>query len=685
MDLRYLNDISGVQFMPVLKDKRPIHNNWQSTKTIYDLSNCDGVGIVCGLLSNNLEAIDFDLKYDTTGTLMNEYINAVNSINPNIIPRLVVQKTMSGGYHLIYRCSEIEGNQKLANRPSTVQEKQNTYNESYQKYFQELSLANPGVDITAECAQKAMKAAENDKVRVLIETRGEKGYIACAPMPGYELVQGDFSNIPEITPEDRSILFDVAFTFNTYFKHKEDRPQISQQRKNYKGLTPSEDYDQRGDVVALLQNHGWTTVGRKGSKIILRRPGQTTAKSSGNFDEESNRFSVFTTSTEFESQKPYKPYAVFCILECGGDYSQVTKKLADLGYGTPIEKIKEHQDYVPSSIDMTDDDDLSFLAGDEDYDDYINRWRTGTFEMGLSTGMPLYDRHFRFKKGNLVIVNGVDNVGKSTVIWYKLFLSALLHGWSGVIFSSENRVGAIKKKILEFYHCKPIGDMSDDEYNEANVFFNNHFKIIKNSDDLYNYQDILNMTEKVIKKFKVDFLLIDPYNSLRVEDKKSSYEFHYSAISKIKLFGDKNRISIYVNTHVNTTSARRKDENGHTLAPNKEDSEMGSMFANKADEFLTVHRLVNHEQEFMFTEIHVHKVKETETGGRVTPLSKPVYLQSLPSQVGFVNVDSKSNGISGVNPVLAYKQNKSNPLINSNAVFDFRPVVYGVHGEEAPF
>ena len=91
--------------------------------------------------------------------------------------------------------------------------------------------------------------------------------------------------------------------------------------KKKDGTSPFDDYNERGDVVNLLQEHGWKAVGNKGAKTIFLRPGQTTSQSSGNYDSDKNWFSVFTTSTEFEPCKAYLPYAVYAMLECNNDYS----------------------------------------------------------------------------------------------------------------------------------------------------------------------------------------------------------------------------------------------------------------------------------------------------------------------------------------------------------------------------
>ena len=108
-DFNDLNQLEGLQFIPVNDKKVPTVKNWQSAITKYDLSNCWGVGLVCGEPSGNVEVIDVDQKYDPTGTLFDNYKRLIHSVNENLLNKLVVQKTKNGGYHMIYRCSKIEG------------------------------------------------------------------------------------------------------------------------------------------------------------------------------------------------------------------------------------------------------------------------------------------------------------------------------------------------------------------------------------------------------------------------------------------------------------------------------------------------------------------------------------------------------------------------------------------------
>lgn len=660
MNCQQLNDIEGLQFIPVNGMKQPIVKEWQNSKKKHDLSNVVGVGLVCGYPSGNLECLDIDTKYSLDPKLFDEYKRLVNSVNDKLLNKLVVQKTRSGGYHLIYRCVQVSGNLKLANRPTTEEEKSETYKKTYDAEI----LRSTDDDKAKKIAKKA---AANDKVRVLFETRGIGGQFVCHPTEGYEFIFGDIQSISEITPDERETLHGIARQFNQVF----DEVVIPkyQQRTKTKGLSSFEDYNERGDVVGLLQNNGWKVVGQKGNKTIFLRPGQTTSQSSGNYDHEKKWFSVFTTSTEFEPERAYLPYAVYAILECNKDFSLASKKLYESGYGEREETVTKEKEKVPSTRQIpsrinAEDDDYSFLAKPEDYNEYLQQVIDGTLPMGLTTGCPSLDEHFLYKEGNLVMVNGTDNVGKSVFMWWLLMIAAMYHGWKGIIFSSENTLGSFMRKMIQFYWGKPLRGnfaMNQTEYKIAKDFVEKHFVLIKAQEDLYNYKDIINMVKKTLKREKYHYALIDPYNSLKIDlsgfSKLSTHEYHYEAASEIKSFGQKNKFGWFINMHAITAAARAKDgEKKYPVAPGKADTEGGQKFPNKADDFLTVHRLVGHPTEYMVTELHVRKIKETDTGGRVTPIDMPVKFEMYKGGCGFY--ERLEFGGKPVDPIQAWHEKR---------------------------
>jgi hypothetical protein len=134
--------------------------------------------------------------------------------------------------------------------------------------------------------------------------------------------------------------------------------------------------------------------------------------------------------------------------------------------------------------------------------------------------------------------------------------------------------------------------------------------------------------------------MIDPYNALKIDlsgfSKLNTHEYHYEAISEIKAFGQKNNFGWLVNLHAVTNAARAKDaERKYPLAPQKQDTEGGQKFPNKADDFITTHRLTQHPTDWMVTEIHVRKIKDTETGGKPTSFDVPVKLEMYRGQAAF--------------------------------------------------
>jgi hypothetical protein len=683
MNCNDLHNFEGLQFMPVRANKQPIVKGWQTFTGKHDLSNCEAVGLVCGKLSGGLEVIDIDTKYDITGTIYERYKRLIHSVDEFLLNKIVVQRTKSGGYHFIYRCSVISGNLKLANRGTTQEEKDQTFQKTYQA---ELAASQPD----DKARSKAEKAAQNDKVRVLFETRGEGGQIVCNPSEGYELVFRDWYGISEITPEQRDILHGIARQFNEVVEEF-TAPKLKTQR--IKGMSPYDDYNERGDVIGLLESHGWKIVGQKGPRTIFLRPGQTTSHTSGNYDASKKWFSVFTTSSDFEPEKAYLPYAVFAVLECNKNFSEAASKLYDLGYGDRHEEVKKESTRVIGSRINADDDDYSFLATPADYDDYLQSVIDGTLVQGLSTGIPSLDEHFLFKEGNLVMSNGHDNTGKSVIIWYLALLSAILHGWNWIIFSSENTLGAFMRKMIQFYWGKPLQGkfaMSRAEYDIAKKFVEEHFSLIRSEEDMFNYKDIINMMKKLMKKKKYHAGMIDPYNSLKIDlsgfSKLSTHEFHYEALSDFKLFGKKYNFGLFINHHAVTAALRMKDgEKKYPVAPQKADTEGGGKVANKADDFLTIHRITQHPTDWMVTELHVRKIKDTETGGRVTSIDSPVKLEMYRNGCGFI--ERLEDGLrSAIDPIQKW-HNRDNPAPEANGR---APVIniwtpYKNDLEESPF
>ena len=70
-----------------------------------------GMAAIGGEVSDGLTIIDFD-----EADLFTPWQEAVEEFDGDLLDDLPIVQTPSGGWHVFYRCEEVEGNQKLAQR-----------------------------------------------------------------------------------------------------------------------------------------------------------------------------------------------------------------------------------------------------------------------------------------------------------------------------------------------------------------------------------------------------------------------------------------------------------------------------------------------------------------------------------------------------------------------------------------
>lgn len=293
----------GFSVLPIGANKAPFNGfKWtglidsplHETQIEYTFSGADGVGIICGAISGNLEVLDVDLKYDTSGSLWDSLASEIEGTFPELWQRLQpgIIITVNEGRHLYYRCDSIEGSKKLAS----------------------------GAD-----------------GNVLIETRGERSYVAAPPTLGYRYASDHFS-IPVITAEERALLFSIAKGYNhvpanqnTSSSHQFDYVSDDTDK-------PGVQYSAEADVPALLIKNGWKYVCTKGAKMFYKRPGESDTFQSGNWHTGLRLFYCHSSSTNLPNGRGLTGFTVLAYLEFNGDFKAAAKHCVSLGYGRERER-----------------------------------------------------------------------------------------------------------------------------------------------------------------------------------------------------------------------------------------------------------------------------------------------------------------------------------------------------------
>jgi len=277
---------AGLACLPTKADKSPNYKSWKEGVTdLKAYASSPGIGIVCGKLSAGLECLDFDNHFgdakETMGAFMQmDGVREIYGRHP-----LVIESTMSGGYHLLYRCDVVGGNQKLARKP---------------------------------------KQGQNGKwiPDVIIETRGEGGYFVAAPSPGYKLIRGSIINIPLIDPIEREILISAARSFNTWH---EIIPSVEESRDRPGDLFNNK-VEALDEMKSSLSAAGWKEL-REG---MWRRPGKSDGISATLGRVAPGVFFNFSSNGHpFDQEKAYTAFQVITLLDYGGDFSSFAKELSE--------------------------------------------------------------------------------------------------------------------------------------------------------------------------------------------------------------------------------------------------------------------------------------------------------------------------------------------------------------------
>ena len=99
------------------------------------------------------------------------------------------------------------------------------------------------------------------------------------------------------------------------------------------------------------------------------------------------------------------------------------------GKQTPIKDIIADEKAAQREM-LLNDGDMSFISSDDEDFRWIDDYSQGKIQVGLDTGDPDLDKHFRYKK-EFVIINGHSNVGKTTTALYLLLTPLFGMGGSG--------------------------------------------------------------------------------------------------------------------------------------------------------------------------------------------------------------------------------------------------------------
>ncbi|CAK0787500.1 hypothetical protein CVIRNUC_010720 [Coccomyxa viridis] len=217
----------------------------------------------------------------------------------------------------------------------------------------------------------------------------------------------------------------------------------------------------------------------------------------------------------------------------------------------------------------------------------------------VSTGWLEVDRYYRVVPGELSIVTGVPNSGKSEWIDALICNLAQQHGWSFALCSMEKKVKDHARQLLEKFVGRPFLDPQQARYGEEGsrmgagdvekglAWLDDRFHVIRYEDDeLPSVDWVLDLARAAVLRYGIRGLVIDPYNELDHQRPLHMTETEYVSqmLTKIKRFAQHNDVHVWFVAHPRQLQGWRGDP------PNLYDISGSAHFINKADNGIVIHR-----------------------------------------------------------------------------------------------
>lgn len=248
------------------------------THEIYSRRTTDSIGLICGLAPSYFYCFDVDEQH-YSGISERVWDKWVTTDFYND-PRIVIEKSMSGGIHFILRCKDVGGSVKVSSRMVYSVERDKEVKETY------------------------------------IETRGKGGYIRVYPSVGNELITEWAYPLGMIEDWEFAELFDFFKGFDEMPEKKETVTATNKSLANKYETDPFVDYNNRQSCYDLLVQQGWSEHSKKSDRVYMTRDGKNDGIS-GTWFPDKNIFYCFTSSTVLEPSETYNPTSLAVLYKYG--------------------------------------------------------------------------------------------------------------------------------------------------------------------------------------------------------------------------------------------------------------------------------------------------------------------------------------------------------------------------------
>jgi hypothetical protein len=237
-------------------------------------------------------------------------------------------------------------------------------------------------------------------------------------------------------------------------------------------------------------------------------------------------------------------------------------------------------------------------------------------------GVPQLDKHFKRVKGDLTIVSGIGNYGKSSFMKWEMVFRIVKFGEKVAIFTPEELPAEqFYHDLVEIYFgkdCTPNNPNrpSYEAYMKVYKMIGEHIFMVYPKSVSPTPEYVKEVFLTLIVKHGVERVIIDPFNQMANDYTKGggrSDKYLETFLSDCTRFARKNNVYFDIVVHPHKM---RKGDDGNYPCPEVFDLADGAMWNNKADNILIYHRpFAQTAPESPICEFHSKKIRRQKIVG----------------------------------------------------------------------
>jgi twinkle protein len=239
-----------------------------------------------------------------------------------------------------------------------------------------------------------------------------------------------------------------------------------------------------------------------------------------------------------------------------------------------------------------------------------------------STGISKLDPYYQIKKGDICLIGGIPSSGKSEFLDAMLLNETTIHGWKFAYFTPENYpIQFHLRKLIEKLKGKSFKHDSTNHIEQPEIvsamdFINERFFWVYPKESECTPESLLSKFKYLIRKEKINGVVIDPWNELDNyrPSKISETDYIKMCLTKFRRFAREHNLVFYLVVH---PPKLMKNMQGKYDAPTLYEYAGSAHWRNKTDVALCIHREQSPGEFGNISpevEVHIQKVRYKAVG-----------------------------------------------------------------------